>query len=120
MDKIFRIVLSIIFLASGIAKLFSLDYEVAAFARWGYPAGFMYFIGIMEVAGALGLWLRKLSALAGFCLCVLMSGAIATHAMHAEWPMVAAATGLLFVTASYTWRQRRNLLPSDHTPPSED
>lgn len=115
MDKILRIMLSLVFLASGLAKLLGLEFEVAAFARWGYPDGFMYFVGILEVAGALGLWLRKLTALAGLGLCVLMLGAAGTHALHAEWPMFIVASVVFLTTAFYTWRQRRFLFPSDGT-----
>ena len=112
--------MSLIFLASGFAKLLSLEFELAAFARWGYPEGFMYFIGILEVAGALGLWLRKLTALAGLGLAVLMLGAVATHALHHEWPMLALASAFFAVAAIYTWRNRRLLLPSDSAPPEEE
>lgn len=117
MDKVFRILISLIFLASGLAKLLSLDFETAAFARWGYPEGFMYFIGTLEVAGAIGLWQRKLTALAGLGLCVLMLGAAGTHAMHAEWPMLGVACIILLLTGTYTWRHRRYLFPTDMTPP---
>ncbi len=120
MDKIFRIVLSLIFLVSGLAKLLSLDFETAAFARWGYPEGFMFFIGTFEVAGAIGLWLRKLTALAGLGLCVLMLGAAGTHAMHAEWTMFGVASTILLLTGTYTWRHRRYLFPSDATPPGSE
>ena len=45
--NIIRIILSIIFLLSGGAKLASLQFEILAFERWGYPLWFMYFIGVV-------------------------------------------------------------------------
>ena len=77
------------------------SFEVAAFARWGYPPLFMTFTGVLEVAGAIGLLLPRLSALASACLLGLMLGAIGTHILHQEWPMLALA---MAITALAAWR----------------
>ena len=111
MEHLHRIVITVIFLSFGVAKLLALEFEVEAFARWGYPEGFMYFTGVLEVAGALGLWIRKLSTLAGLGLTVLMLGAMFTHVRFAEWPMLAMATAIFLLVASYVWRHRGDLLP---------
>lgn len=95
------VILAAIFAASGAAKLFSLSFEVEAFTRWGYPVSFMYVTGVLELAGAVGLVIPRLSALAAFCLAGLMAGAVATHAMHAEWPMFVVA---LSIAALAVWR----------------
>ena len=39
--KALSILLALIFLASGLAKLASLEFELVAFERWGYPIWFM-------------------------------------------------------------------------------
>jgi len=49
--KVLPVVLSLVFLASGGAKLAGLEFEIVAFERWGYPLWFMYFTGVVEVAG---------------------------------------------------------------------
>lgn len=101
MVRILSVVLAVIFAASGIAKLLSLSFEVEAFTRWGYSLSFMYFTGALELAGAVGLMIPRLSALAAFCLAGLMVGAVATHVMHAEWPMLAVA---LIIATLAVWR----------------
>lgn len=112
-----RIFISGIFLLSGLSKLLGLDFEVAAFERWGYPAGFMYAVGILEIAGAVGLWIKHLSAFAGLCLCGMMTGAIGTHLVFGEWRMLIPSGIVLLLTAHYTWRRREQLLPKDREPP---
>lgn len=89
--KIMSYILAIIFLLSGGAKLAGLEFEIMAFERWGYPIWFMYFTGAAEVAGGVALaanWLRKFAAPA---LAGLMIGAVVTHVLHSEWPMLAIA-----------------------------
>jgi len=95
------LILALIFLASGGAKLAGLDFEIQAFTRWGYPIWFMYAIGAAEVAGGIGLLIRRLSALAAACLAALMIGAVATHVIHAEWGMLVAAASIMALAA---WR----------------
>ncbi|GAB2651211.1 DoxX family protein [Arenimonas aestuarii] len=101
--------LALVFVLSGAAKLLSLPFETDAFARWGYPLVFMYVIGALELAGAVGLLLPRLSALAGFCLSALMLGAVATHLRHGEWVMVGVALGILLAAFWCGWRQRSDL-----------
>lgn len=110
MVRIATYLLAAIFLASGTAKLLALPFEVDAFTRWGYPSWFMYLTGILEVAGAIGLLVPRVSALAAFCLAGLMVGAVGTHVMHAEWPMLVLASGILALAAWRGWVGRRELL----------
>ncbi len=113
--------LAAIFAASGIAKLLALPFEVEAFARWGYPPAFMVLVGALEVAGAAGLLVPRLSALASACLAALMLGAIGTHLLHAEWPMLALATGIAALAAWRSWVGRaeiRSLVHGPARPPS--
>ncbi|OOZ14951.1 hypothetical protein BOW35_06640 [Solemya velum gill symbiont] len=99
--RIVTYILVLVFALSGGAKLAALPFEVEAFARWGYTPSFMYLTGILEVAGAAGLLIPRLSALASACLAILMIGAIGTHAIHSEWPMFAVAVAIFCFT---TWR----------------
>lgn len=101
--------LAAIFLASGTAKLLALPFEVEAFARWGYPSWFMYLTGILEVAGAIGLLVPRVSALAAFCLAGLMAVAVYTHVVNAEWPMLVLATGILALAAWRGWVGRHQM-----------
>lgn len=98
--KALSVLLSLVFLASGGAKLAGLEFEIVAFQRWGYPLWFMYFIGVVEVAGGIGLLLSRLSALAGAGLAAMMIGAMATHVIHAEWGMLVAAVVIFTLSAT--------------------
>ena len=108
--KILPGLLAIIFLLSGGAKLASLPFEVEVFTRWGYPLWFMYLTGVLEVAGAMGLLVSRLSALAGVCLAGLMVGAVLTHFVHAEWPMLVIAASIMSLSASHGWRGREDIM----------
>ena len=111
--KALSILLALIFLASGLAKLASLEFELVAFERWGYPIWFMYLIGVVEVAGGVGLIIQRFSAAAAAALALMMIGAIGTHVMHSEWGMLAAAS-LIFlmstVRAYLGWEDVRVLI----------
>jgi putative oxidoreductase len=95
--------LAIVFLVSGSAKLLGLNFEIVAFERWGYPKWFMYLTGVLEVMGALGLLIPRLTSLSSACLALLMIGAVWTHLVHSEWPMMAFATVIMITAAITSW-----------------
>lgn len=96
--RVLTYLLFLIFAASGFAKLIALPFEVSAFERWGYALWFMYLVGALEVLGAIGLLVHRVSVLASFCLSLLMLGAISTHVMHQEWPMLVVALAITLAT----------------------
>lgn len=106
-----RIIISLVFGFAGLAKLFGLSFELEAFDRWNFPIGFMYFVGILEVAGALGIWMRKLAPFTALCLAVLTAGAVITRLVYAEWLATFITVGVLVITVHFTWLQRRELFP---------
>ncbi|MDX1442672.1 MAG: DoxX family protein [Gammaproteobacteria bacterium] len=108
-----RLFISLVFGLSGLAKLAGMEFEVAAFERWGFPLGAMYAIGVFELLGALGIWIDRMSAFVGLCLCALASGAILTQVVHGDWIMACVTAVILLVVCHYTWRQRDELFPSD-------
>lgn len=107
--RILTYILALIFLASGGAKLLSLPFEVEAFMRWGYPVGFMYFTGIIEVFGAIGLMNKRLSSLASLCLAAFMLGAIGTHIVYGEWLMLTVASSIAIVAFYLGWSGREEV-----------
>ncbi|MGE0232227.1 MAG: DoxX family protein [Flavobacteriaceae bacterium] len=109
MQRILTYCLAAIFLFSGGAKLAGLDFEVRAFERWGYPPAFMYLTGVLEVAGAIGLFVKPLKALAAACLALLMIGAVGTHMVFAEWPMMIMASIILLAAAARAWLGRAEI-----------
>ena len=105
-----NIIIAAIFLLSGGAKLAGLEFEIAAFELWGYPLWFMYLTGVLEVLGAIGLSVKRVSALAAACLAALMMGAIATHIIHSEWAMLIAASVIMSLAAIRAWLGRHEIL----------
>ena len=76
-------VLTIQFLAAGIGKL--LGAWSAKFAGWGYSLTFMYSIGLLEVIGVAGLFLRKTRKWSGILFTTIMVGAAYTHISNLEY-----------------------------------
>ncbi len=107
--RISSYILALIFFASGGAKFMSLPFEVEAFARWGYPIEFMYLIGVVELVGAIGLLITRLSSFTSLCLSVLMLGAIGTHIAHKEWLMLVVATTIALAAFWRAWSSRADI-----------
>ncbi len=74
--------LAIAFLAAGLVKLSGAEMMAANFERFGYPVWFMYFVGIAEVAAAIGLFVQRTAFYSAVCLGILMIGAAGTHLMN--------------------------------------
>ncbi|MBT8448296.1 MAG: DoxX family protein [Gammaproteobacteria bacterium] len=107
MLKIITYILALVFIASGAAKLAGLEFEIQAFTRWGYPIEFMYFTGLAEVAGGLALVFNILKKYAAIGLSLVMVGAMGTHILHHEWPMLAIALVIFVLSVLLTkdlWR----------------
>ena len=85
------VILSSAFLMAGASKLAGLEMHIESFTRYGLPTAFMYFIGAAEIAGAIGLWISRTSALAAIGLIVIMLGAITMHALYDPISMAAPA-----------------------------
>ena len=56
------------------------------FVNWGYPANTQYVIGVLEILGGVGVLIPKWRRAAAATLIALMIGALATHAVQAEFP----------------------------------
>ncbi|NRP59885.1 DoxX family protein [Marinobacterium sp. xm-d-564] len=111
MDKIITPLVTLIFVASGSAKLLGLEFELEAFERWGYPLWFMYFTGVVEVIGGLVIWVKRLRLITSVGLNCVMIGAVATHLLNAEWPMLGVATVILILTLINTRRFKNDIKP---------
>jgi len=78
--------LTALYLFTGFLKVSGNPAAVEGFTKYGYSDGFRLFIGASELAGAVGLWLPKLSFWAAAGLIVIMLGAVYTHVTNAEAP----------------------------------
>ncbi len=77
-----RIVAALLLLVAGGGKLAGLPELHLSFSILGLPGWFGYFIGACEVAAAIGLFIRPLTALAALGVSLIMLGAIYFHIMH--------------------------------------
>lgn len=81
--RILQGLLAVGFAAFGVMKLTGNAMQVQIFEGFGYPLGFMYFVGSCEVLGAIGLlvgfWKSRIALLASGGLVLLMVGAVFAH-----------------------------------------
>ncbi|THV33669.1 DoxX family protein [Glycomyces buryatensis] len=91
-------------IASGAPKLFGVEAAAEGFELIGAGVWFMYFIGVVEIAGGIGLLIPRLSGLAAIGLCLVMVGAAYTNAFIVDgyWP-VATPLILLVPLAVIAW-----------------
>lgn len=76
--------LGLAFLMAGMVKISGQDEMIQNFDKWGFPVAFMYFIGISELLGAIGLFVKITRIYAAFGLIAVMLGAIGTHIVAGE------------------------------------
>ena len=81
-----QVLLALLFVFSGVMKFLTPIEEMTKQMPW--PAAFIYFIGVAEILGGLGLVLpmafsvkRKLTPIAALCLLVIMIGAVVVSVM---------------------------------------
>ncbi len=98
-QTVLTVLLTLAFLMSGIMKLTGAEQIRQGFENWGYPIFFMYIIGLCEVAGAIGLWLRRFSYAAKVCIILLMAGAVLTHLLFDSFQEAMAPIILIILTA---------------------
>lgn len=94
------VALAAFFLLAGGLKLRGGASEVNNFAHWGYAAWFLYVIGVIEIAGGIGLLVPRLAVYAALLLGGTMIGASLTHLVHNEmkaFPVPLVILGLLAV-----------------------
>ncbi len=93
-----KISLALILLMAGGAKLAGIEEMHQSFSALGLPGWFGYFIGFCEIAGAIGLFINPLSALAAAGISIIMLGAIYFHVMYT--PMVNAIPAMVLLALS--------------------
>ncbi len=89
------VILAAFFLLAGGSKLGGAPKQVDNFAHWGYAAWFLYVVGAVEVAGAVGLLVPHVAVFSVLLLGVMMLGAALTHLVHHE--MMAVPVPLVII-----------------------
>ena len=109
---------ALVFVASGLAKLFMPMPELTAMMRWPgeYPAAFVRGIGVIDLAGGLGILLPsalrirpRLTVLAALGCVVLQGLAIGFHASRGEWTVLPLNLVLLPLCVFVLWGRGKRL-----------
>lgn len=96
--------LAVFFLVGGIGNIFVSEQIAADYARWGYPDGFHYLTGILELTAAILLVFSVTLRLWGAALgAVVMVAASATLLFHGEYAHVLAPLVVLSVSVAVGW-----------------
>ncbi|MGV3525692.1 MAG: DoxX family protein [Candidatus Sericytochromatia bacterium] len=77
-------VLATTFIISGLLKFSGSPLLSESFVNWGYPAAFVYLVGVVELAGGLLLLNRHSAFFGGIILALEMFAAFFTHFVHGE------------------------------------
>ena len=100
----------LVYASAGTAKLLGADMEVQTFARFGMSLTFMRFIGVCELAGAIGLLIPRLTTWAGLGLMIVMGGAIVSHLRFDGVPPAVPAAVLMALMGYAGWQRRHSAL----------
>ena len=106
-----QILLGVFFIvASAGPKLFGEAYAVQIFTEIGAGQWFRYAIGVIELAGGIGLLVPRLAGLAALGLVGLMVGATITQIWVLDQPVMAATPVVLGVVfALIAWARRAEI-----------
>jgi putative oxidoreductase len=101
-----QFLLAALFLFFGIRKLIGDEVLVQTFSEIGAGQWLRYFVGTIEVSGAIGLLIPRLSGLAALGLTGVMTGAIATEVFLIADGDPATPMVLLVLAATVAWFRR--------------
>jgi uncharacterized membrane protein YphA (DoxX/SURF4 family) len=104
--QVLSVMLALVYLIVGFAQIAGVAGVAESFAQWGYPAWFRIVIGVLELAGGGLLLVPKVSPLAAVGLMVLMVGAIYTHVVSGQYPMIMLNLVLIALLGWLGWLRR--------------
>jgi uncharacterized membrane protein YphA (DoxX/SURF4 family) len=103
---VLQVVAAGVFVMAAVPKLTADPQAVAGFTALGLGIAGMYIIGVLEVAGAIGLLIPRLAGLAGSALIALMVGAVISTLLVFGASMVALPAAVLVLVAIIAWGRR--------------
>lgn len=92
---ILRVVMSVVLLGAGGAKVVGDAWMVAVFHAIGLGQWLRYVVGITEIVGGLALLVSPLAGVAALALVAMMIGAVLTEIMIVRRPPIAALSALV-------------------------
>src|SRR5579872_4578780 len=93
------VLLGVVMIAGGAAKLGGAPMQVVAFARWGLPAWFRALVGTFEVIGGALMIAPATAPFGSAILATIMVGALWAHAAAGEWMQLIPVAVLLTLFA---------------------
>jgi uncharacterized membrane protein YphA (DoxX/SURF4 family) len=103
-----QVLTAAVFVFAAIPKITADPMAVAGFAMMGIgPAG-MVTIGLLELAGAIALFIPRLTGFAALCQVALMIGAVLTTLVYFGPSMVALPAAVLVAVAIIAYARRRS------------
>ncbi len=103
-----KAVLTLAFVAAGLAKLAGVDMMVATFDAVGVGQWFRYVTGVIEIAGAALLWIKGREVFGAALLAVTMAGAVLAHLLILG-PSLVPALVLGLLATFIVWRHKGDL-----------
>jgi len=103
------VIVSVLFLVASYSKLTANAGAEASFTLAHLPIWFMYFIGIAELLGAIGLWIRCLQIYAATGLFIILAGAIVITAVFVSVPEALFPFGTAIFLGIILWLQNKPL-----------
>ena len=103
---VLQVILALLFAVGSSGKLMSAPPIVQMFEDWGLPKNFHLLIGVLELAGAIGLVIPRLAGYAALGLIGVMIGAAGTHLNAGEGLQVTRPLLFLVALAVIVWLRR--------------
>ncbi|MCF6472599.1 DoxX family membrane protein [Nonomuraea sp. MG754425] len=104
---VLQIVVAGVFVVAALGKFAGAEPSASTFAAIGLGDWFRILIGVLEVAGVVGLLVPRLAGLAGLALAGLMAGAVLTEAFVSGGGVVLPLI-LLVLCLVIAWGRRQN------------
>ncbi|MEM7029347.1 MAG: DoxX family protein [Chloroflexota bacterium] len=106
--KTIGIYIAIVFLTisiglSGVTKLMGMQEWIEQFEIFGYPLWFLYFAGVVQIVGAIMLWIPKMRFWGGALFVITMAVAAFSNFNIGEYGSIPIDIVLLLLSALITW-----------------
>lgn len=98
---VLQVILALAFVGSGVMKLTGDEQSVLIFQEMGTDAWMPYLIGALEVLGAIGLLIPRLTRLAAFAFVALMVGAVISHLIWGGPPALPIVLAVLAAVVAW-------------------
>ncbi len=102
--RVLAILVGLVFVLAGGAKLTGQQVMVDQFNHFGYAPWFRYVVGIGETLFGIGLFVPRFIKWSAPALGAIMVGAVVTHFLHDPPSAAIPAAGLLLVLGYVYWR----------------